>query len=321
MKTTPFLCLASLFYRYTPTLLLLLPATSHAQVNNGTVTYGPVSVASIPTLHEVSLVLLALLIVGITWRRLRSEHRTRLLSLLGVGALLFTVAHTSLVDDLMAVGLGEHSLVVRSGNSFNTAQISPSILNTYTNTTNIAQEVKSVTLPDQCPQYPTQATNECRVGGGIVSQAQCEIDCRPAESIVALNFRIDDTANRTYQLSNGLAWKGSFSFNAASRTLTRDGAWPGPYPMLYDDGPVSSGGHEQNGSTASDNIWGVTVWMDTSVETSLEYGAISGSVNGSDGTWIWIGANENVTIPSGATGVIDLPGLVIPATPLPTPQQ
>jgi uncharacterized protein YuzE len=129
---------------------------------------------------------------------------------------------------------------------------------------------------------------------------------------VAVNFTIDDTANRSYLGADGLAWKGSFSFDPATRILTRDTAWGGPFPMLHDDGPWSSGGHEPLGSVAGDNIWGVTVWVPTAATQSFEYGAIRGSVNGSDGPWIWIGLNETFTVTSGNTTPIDAPGLVVP---------
>ena len=83
--------------------------------------------------------------------------------------------------------------------------------------------------------------------------------------------------------------------------------------MLYDDGPWTSGGHEPQGSTADDSIWGVTVWVSNAATTIFEYGAIDGSVNGSDGYWIWTGSNGVVTVPSGATSAINATGLVIPA--------
>ena len=137
------------------------------------------------------------------------------------------------------------------------------------------------------------------------------ISTTPPSGYVAVNFSIDDSANPTYDDTSGLAWKGSFSHNPATRILTQDGSWGGPYPMLYDDGPWTAGGHEPEGSTAGDHIWGVTVWGLTATETQLEYGAISGSINGSDGAWIWIGNNGSVIIPQGATAAITAPGLVL----------
>lgn len=129
---------------------------------------------------------------------------------------------------------------------------------------------------------------------------------------VAVNFTIDDTANQSYLGADGLAWKGSFGFDPATRILTHAGAWNGPYPMLYDDGPWDSGGHEPLGSVANDGIWGVTAWVPTTATQSFEYGAIKGSINGADGTWIWDGSNGTFTVTSGATVSIDAPGLVVP---------
>jgi len=136
----------------------------------------------------------------------------------------------------------------------------------------------------------------------------------PPAGYVAVNFTIDDTANKTYDNTDGLAWKGSFGFNSATRILTQDGSWGGPFPMLYDDGPWTSGGHEPEGATAGDSLWGVTVWVSNAIATTLEYGAISGSVDGSDGTWIWESSTGNgaVSIPVGATTAINAPGLIIP---------
>ena len=135
----------------------------------------------------------------------------------------------------------------------------------------------------------------------------------PPANTVAVNFTIDDTANQTYTTADGLAWKGSFGFNSATRLLTFDGAWGGPYVMLYDDGPWTSGGHEPEGATAGDSLWGVTVWVSNSATRDFEYGAISGSVNGSDASWIWVGSNGTFHVTAGSSTPIDAPGLVIPA--------
>ena len=128
-----------------------------------------------------------------------------------------------------------------------------------------------------------------------------------------ITFAIDDSANQTYTAGDGLAWKGSFSYDAASRVLTVNGSWPGPYPLLHDDGPLSGGGHEPEGATAGDHVWSVSVLVDNTQQRQLEYGAISGSVNGSDGQWIWSGSNGVLTIPQGTQGPLAAPGLVIDA--------
>jgi len=127
-----------------------------------------------------------------------------------------------------------------------------------------------------------------------------------------VTFRIDDRANQTYQASDGLAWKGSFSYDASSRMLSYDAGWGGPYVLLYDDGPIDDGGHEPADAVADDHVWSVSVLVDNTYETTFEYGAIRGSVDGSDGEWIWIGSNEQVTVPAGSEGPIAATGMVIP---------
>jgi hypothetical protein len=134
----------------------------------------------------------------------------------------------------------------------------------------------------------------------------------PLETAI-VTFAIDDTANQTYTAGDGLAWKGSFSYDSDTRILTPNGAWPGPFPLLYDDGPLSTGGHEPEGAVADDHIWSVSVLVGNEAQTTLEYGAIRGSVDGSDGQWIWIGSNGTVTIPAGVQGPIAAPGLTLPA--------
>lgn len=127
-----------------------------------------------------------------------------------------------------------------------------------------------------------------------------------------VTFRIDDRANQTYQSSDGLAWKGSFSYDASSRLLTYDPGWGGPYVLLYDDGPLDAGGHEPADAVAGDHVWSVSVLVDNTYETTFEYGAIRGSVDGADGEWIWIGSNGLVTVPADSEGPIAATEMVIP---------
>lgn len=136
---------------------------------------------------------------------------------------------------------------------------------------------------------------------------------RPAGTI-ALGFTADDSANRVYTAADGLAWKGSFRVDAQTRVLQRDPAWAGPFPLLFDDGAWTTGGHEPAGEVAGDHRWGVTVFVvpEAMATIDIEYGAIRGSVAGSDGVWIWEGfRNGFVTIPAAATADITVPGLTI----------
>ncbi|MCK6547103.1 hypothetical protein L6R52_14735 [Myxococcota bacterium] len=130
---------------------------------------------------------------------------------------------------------------------------------------------------------------------------------------VAINFTIDDSANATYTTADLLRWKGSFTYDAATRILTHDPSWAGgdssKYPLVYDDGPWNRGGHEPAGAVAGDNIWGVTVFFPSpAADTMFEYGA-----EYANGSWIWRGSNGTFTVPAGATQPIDATGLVIPA--------
>jgi hypothetical protein len=74
---------------------------------------------------------------------------------------------------------------------------------------------------------------------------------------VAVNFTVDDTANKVYQ-AGYLQWKGSFVYNPTTRIITFDDTWADPLIPLYDDGPWKSGGHEPVGAVAGDHKWGVT---------------------------------------------------------------
>jgi hypothetical protein len=136
----------------------------------------------------------------------------------------------------------------------------------------------------------------------------------PPPGAVDINFSVDDSANQTYTQADGLAWKGSFSYDAPTRILTRNPAWPGPYVLLWDDGPWTRGGHEPEEATADDHVWGVTVFMESPEEDlTLEYGVIRGSVDGSDGEWIWTGSNGLLTVQAGETDALTADGLTIRA--------
>jgi hypothetical protein len=132
---------------------------------------------------------------------------------------------------------------------------------------------------------------------------------QPADT-VAISFSIDDSANKTYTAGE-LQWKGSFTYDDATRILTHDAGWgggTGPYPTLYDDGPWSAGGHEPAGETAGDSVWGITVFFPIpDTDTNFEYGA-----QNSDGGWIWTGdGNGTFSVTAGATNPITATGMSI----------
>lgn len=156
-----------------------------------------------------------------------------------------------------------------------------------------------------------QQTVEIAAGEeGLVAAPSLAIYFSAPAAHALVQFTIDDSSSQTY--TGGLAWKGSFSYDASSRILTSNGSWPGPFPMLWDDGAWNEGGHEATGATAGDSIWSVAVWVANDATRQFEYGAISGSVNGSDGSWIWGGSNGTFTVTAGASGPITAPGLVLP---------
>lgn len=140
---------------------------------------------------------------------------------------------------------------------------------------------------------------------------------QPANT-VAVNFRVDDTANKAYDDNAGLAWKGSVIFDAETRIAVLDTSWTGPYPLMYDDGPWNEGGHEPAGSTAGDNIWGVTVFVEPKDDAAIdfEYGLVRGSeggVNQDSDEWIWIGPNGTYSVPALAVDAVDVPTFTVPA--------
>lgn len=136
---------------------------------------------------------------------------------------------------------------------------------------------------------------------------------QPANT-VALNFVADDSANRTYTSTDGLAWKGSMKFDSATRCITRDTSWSGPFALLYDDGPWNTGGHEPAGATAADHKFGVTVFFPSPVATStIDYGLVSDWAPGGQGNWLWQGPNGAVHIPANSTAPIDATGFTFPA--------
>lgn len=137
---------------------------------------------------------------------------------------------------------------------------------------------------------------------------------QPDAGFIRLNFSIDDSANQTYTSTDGLAWKGSFAYDDETNVVLRNTGWTGPFPLLHDDGPWDQGGHEPAGATAGDNIWGTSILFAVpSEDAAFDYGAIRGSVDGSDGQWIWQGTNGTFTVSAGQTTDVTATGLTIAA--------
>lgn len=132
----------------------------------------------------------------------------------------------------------------------------------------------------------------------------------PVGNAARIRFQVDDSQNQTY--SDGqLVWTGSFSWTAADNTIMPATSWlpeDGPYPALYDDGPVSQGGHEPEDSAKGDHLFETEILFQAVETTSFEYGVL----NEFD-RWIWIGLNGVFEVPAGSTATLTIPGLTIPA--------
>jgi hypothetical protein len=132
---------------------------------------------------------------------------------------------------------------------------------------------------------------------------------------VPVNFTVDDTVNRVYEAGD-LQWKGSMIYDTATRKVTMDSTWGGPWAPLYDDGPWTAGGHEPMGNVAGDHKWGVTVFATppaTGMQT-YEYGLNDADYQTTFGDgWSWVGTNGMFNVMAGATSAITAQGRSFPA--------
>jgi len=148
------------------------------------------------------------------------------------------------------------------------------------------------------------------VGGGDQDIVQPPADVPVTPEGLFLEFAIDDSANACYG-DAALEWKGNFSYDATTNTITLDPEWGGPFVPLYDDGPLSAGGHEAEGATAGDHILTARVMMASPTEeTTIEYGAHIAE----GAAWIWQGANGTLVVPANATGTLTATGMAIAAS-------
>jgi hypothetical protein len=138
-------------------------------------------------------------------------------------------------------------------------------------------------------------------------------DSGTPETTVSVYFTIDDTANKVFTANDGgasdLEWKGAFKYAKATGKITADSTWGGPFPALYDDGPVSAGGHEPEGNTAGDHKWGIAVKVEPPATgtANYEYGAQDATTQG----WLWRGTNGKFSVAAGATSAITATGLTL----------
>ncbi len=123
---------------------------------------------------------------------------------------------------------------------------------------------------------------------------------------VTLAFEVDDSANKTFA-DGEIVWTGSFAWDSKTNTVVYATSWlptDGPYPALYDDGPISAKGHEHEGATKGDHIFSTQVQFVAAADATFEYGALNEL-----GNWMWIGANGQIAVKQGQTGVVAFPGI------------
>jgi hypothetical protein len=165
--------------------------------------------------------------------------------------------------------------------------------------------------------------------GGATPDASTQADARAADAsagfpqpsgTVPVNFSVDDTANRLYMAGTGgaseLQWKGGMIYDSATRKITPDGTWSGPWAPLYDDGPWTAGGHEPAGATAGDQKWGITVFATVPAMgmTTYAYGLIDSYYEMMFGNgWIWPPPDGEFIVYAGAMTAITAAGTTIPA--------
>ncbi|TMA25121.1 MAG: hypothetical protein E6J78_18650 [Deltaproteobacteria bacterium] len=142
---------------------------------------------------------------------------------------------------------------------------------------------------------------------------------KPAGTIV-LGFSVDDSNNKVFA-DKDMEWKGSMIYDATTNKVTFAGDWNGgngPYAPLYDDGPLSQGGHEPEGSKAGDHIFGVAVFAaPPTAAQSWGYGLndasvkVNGRLVGPNG-WIWPpGPNGGFSLTAGQATDVKADGLTL----------
>jgi len=128
------------------------------------------------------------------------------------------------------------------------------------------------------------------------------------EGHARITFYVDDRANETFQ-DGDMKWTGSFAWSDEDNTIVPASSWlptDGPFPLLYDDGPVTEGGHEMAEAEAGDHVFSTEVYFKADEETTFQYGVL----NELD-FWMWEGPNGTFTIPAGSTGTVHAAGLAL----------
>ncbi len=128
------------------------------------------------------------------------------------------------------------------------------------------------------------------------------------DGYAVVTFYGDVSENKTYQVAE-MKWNGAFVWDEKTNIAVYASSWlptDGPFPPLYDDGPISAGGHEMEGAVAGDHIFSTEIYIKPDSENDIlfEYGLIN-----EWNYWIWEGPNGQFTIAKGSTAKIDAQGI------------
>lgn len=128
------------------------------------------------------------------------------------------------------------------------------------------------------------------------------------DGYASVTFYVDDSENQTYK-DGQMKWNGSFVWDEKTNIAVYASSWlptDGPFPPLYDDGPISAGGHEMEGAAKGDHIFSTEIYIKPDPERDIifEYGLIN-----EWNYWIWEGPNGQFTVAKGSDARIDAQGL------------
>lgn len=150
------------------------------------------------------------------------------------------------------------------------------------------------------PAIAAVALTGCPDGGNGGEDAGTDAGQQLDENVI-VNFTIDASGRPDFYADGDLEWKGAFELvSGTDNQIQPDSNWDGPFPKLWDDGPVSAGGHEPEGAVAGDDKFGVQLLFARPEEDiTLEYGAqiADGAKGCTGGCWIWpAGDNGSFTV-------------------------
>ena len=138
-----------------------------------TLTYGPAT--PVPTLSDMMLIVLALLLAAITYRILRQKENTAgrmmVLSLLAVGTLASGVGGVKLINDAYAPPFDEKELTDPNGG---VVIVGPSGTTRFINYTDGTTSILGIELAPECDVVDNESfTPYCKVGLKLADEASC----------------------------------------------------------------------------------------------------------------------------------------------------